>query len=431
MVTMGEMRQRHAVDAAAHGDGDLVERREHLRQGALQRNHGVRPTARRGAGNSRAARARASICTAGVSGNVVGFGLAGSPPPTISQLHPDGTALVLDDNGPACQHRSLLAPQPQTECRGLLENCADDRIAVRRISHYPHCLQPTPLFADAGEGRDVADARNAPETIEARRQLFGGLIVDVELYHKDRIACRFRRSETENAQHVGNTRELPAASAHAGRNQFSGRSVAGKLRIEIAQDGGAGRRHSLARRAIIGAECEAGEQMRGGRRRHRQKPVGRAHRASSERQRPAMPARPREKIDDGGRADDVGHGVPIRQFMKMYSLDRNTMYRCFCLGQQRQDAESVVAIRCRERRLGEPSANIGVSTARGGCASLEDKPRCGKATAAALHERDFAALREAAVPDRAQHRRGQCRPCVEHRGDEHVAAHAADGVEND
>ena len=144
---------------------------------------------------------------------------------------------------------------------------------------------------------------------------------------------------------------------------------------------------------------------RGGRRRHRQKPVGRAHRASSERQRPAMPARPREKIDDGGRADDVGHGVPIRQFMKMYSLDRNTMYRCFCLGQQRQDAESVVAIRCRERRLGEPSANIGVSTAGGGCASLEDKPRCGKATAAALHERDFAALREAAVPNRAQHRR--------------------------
>ena len=44
---MGEMRQRHAVDAAAHGDGDLVERREHLRQGALQRNHGVRPTARK------------------------------------------------------------------------------------------------------------------------------------------------------------------------------------------------------------------------------------------------------------------------------------------------------------------------------------------------------------------------------------------------
>ena len=108
-----------------------------------------------------------------MSGNVVGFGLAGSPPPTIRQLHPDGTALALDDNGPACQHRSLLAPQPQTECRGLLENCADDRIAVCRISHHPHCLQPTPLLADAGEGRDVADAGNAPETIEARLQLFG------------------------------------------------------------------------------------------------------------------------------------------------------------------------------------------------------------------------------------------------------------------
>ena len=67
------------------------------------------------------------------------------------------------------------------------------------------------------------------ETVEARRQLFGRLIVDVELYHKDRIACRFRRSETENPQHVGNARELPAASAHAGRDQFSGRSVAAQF----------------------------------------------------------------------------------------------------------------------------------------------------------------------------------------------------------
>ena len=271
---------------------------------------GLLPQPRAGAGNSRAARARARVCTAGASGNVVGFGLAGSPPPTIRELHPDGTAFVLDDDGSACQHRSLLAPQPQTECRGFLENCADDRIAVCRISHYPHCLQPSPLFADAGEGGDVADARNEPEAIKPGRQLFGRLIVDVELDHKDRIACRFRRGEAENAQHVGNTRELPAAGAHAGRNQFPGRSVAGKLRIEIAQDGGSGRRHSLAGRAIIGAECEAGEQMRGGRCRHRQKPVGRAHRAGSERQWSAKPARPREKINDGGGTDDVGLACP-------------------------------------------------------------------------------------------------------------------------
>jgi hypothetical protein len=114
--------------------------------------------------------------------------------------------------------------------------------------------------------------------------------------------------------------------------------------------------------------------------------VGRAHCAGSERQWSAKPARPLEKINDGGGADDVGLRVPIRQLVKMHLLDRNAMHRCLCLGQQRQDAESVVAVRWRKRRLGEPSANIWVGAARDGRAPLEDKSRRRKATATALHQ---------------------------------------------
>ena len=117
----------------------------------------AQPRARRG--QRPAARARASGCAAAASGNVVGFGLAGSPPPTIRHLHADGTALVLDET----VRRANTARSSRRSRRprvAVSANRADDRIAVGRISHYPHCLQPTPLFADAGE---VSQRRGCPQ----------------------------------------------------------------------------------------------------------------------------------------------------------------------------------------------------------------------------------------------------------------------------
>src|ERR1700726_1421288 len=114
-------------------------------------------------------------------GNIVGLRLARSPARAVREFDPDGAVFVLYYDGLVCQHRALLAPQPQSEGRGFLEHRDDHRVPVTRIGHHTHRLNPTPLLANALKTHHIAHPWHLPQIVEPRRQFLRRLIVDVEL----------------------------------------------------------------------------------------------------------------------------------------------------------------------------------------------------------------------------------------------------------
>ena len=128
--------------------------------------------------------------------------------------------------------------------------------------------------------------------------------------------------------------------------------------------------------------------------------------------------------------------------MKAHGLGGHAVDLALDLGEQREDVDGALLDARRQGRALEPRADLAerrVAVRSSGRASprscgpvrrpFDQEAQSGQHMVAVLDDAAGDVLRQPASADRLQHSLPQIREGVQHGGDEHVAGHAADGVE--
>ena len=186
------------------------------------------------------------------------------------------------------------------------------------------------LLAVHRVARHVQDTVEIPEPIEGEGQILAGLVVDLELAHRDTLAMHRRiepteRLEREQPQNVARAGETARAESRPAPFEPHRAGQRHEARREVRDDRGAGRGDALPAVRVL-LDDHSTQQLHRRRRGNRKPSVRCIDPAPANRKRPARP-RGVETLDQPGRAHDVRDRIVRPDLVKAHVVDGHSVHR--------------------------------------------------------------------------------------------------------